>query len=100
VSGVKIVPAQAQSVGHAGSPAFHQHICCADQAQKALGIAILSQVEEDAALSTVKDGVGGGALLSRRIAAGRLNPDHVGAIVRQNSGRPGPGCTPGAIDDG
>jgi hypothetical protein len=79
--------AQAEPVHHAGTEVLDDHVGRLDQPPRRLAALVLLQVEHDAALAAVPDGV------CRRLharPARRVDADHVGALVGEQHRRQRP----------
>ncbi len=80
------VVVQAPTRGAPRLPALYEHVGSFEQVQERAALALVLQIEDGTALAPVVSGVGDGQLLPARVAARRLYPDHVGAIVREHAG--------------
>src|SRR5206468_5709245 len=70
-----------------------------EQREEQVTIRRVGEVEDEAALAAVVDRVRDHLLLPAWISSGRLDPDHVGAVVGEDSGRPRSSRTARAVDD-
>ena len=97
VLGQRIV-VQAQGFGAARREVRDEHVDTAGQAADGLAFLGRLDVGQDAALAAIPDAEAGQA--ARRIPAGRLDLDHVGALVGQEHGGVGPSDARRQFEDG
>ena len=93
------VEVETETLGDAGPPALDEHVGAPGERDERLVLRRVLQVEHDAALAPVVDRRRGGLLAAEGIAARRLHPHDVGAVVGQQPGGLRAGAAPGAIDD-
>jgi hypothetical protein len=81
------VVAQAQTLGDARPERLEKHVAGIRQLLGPGATRLRAQVEDDALLAALPDAPGW--LAAQQRAAGRLDPDHLGAVVRQQLGDEG-----------
>ena len=91
------------SESHGGTcarpPALDEHVGSGDESEQLRTLRRTVEVEHDAALAAVEHGVLDGPSLAVGVAAGRLDPRNVGAVVGKEAGR-SRACGPArTIDD-
>ena len=80
--------AEAEAVHDAGAEVLDEHVGLADEATGDLEVVRLLEVEDDAALAALEDGVG---LVAPARSAGRVDADDLGALVGEHHRRQRPG---------
>ena len=89
--------ADTETVGDAGPVVLDHHVGVADQLQRPFQAVARLEVERDRALPSVPRREGG--MGSRRVAAGRLDLDDVGALVGKQHTQQRPRDVPSELDD-
>ena len=93
------VGAEAEPLGHAGTKALDQRVGLLDQLQHRLDRFGLFEIERDRAAAAIEQRVLGIHRDSESRVGGAIDPEHIGAHVREQHRAHRSGADPGEFDD-